>query len=121
MLYILVLHLLKSIIVLYKILRVYVLQFYYFSYLNYEKLLKYLNIDNIYDGWKSQKSKNFLTKCSNQNNDILLSFTPPTHVCVILNEDIQNYEDIYSTFSFIVDYLANIGVDMITFYKFNGF
>ena len=52
--------------------------------------------------------------------DINQNFTPPSHVCIILNENLKDKEKIYQTFYLIADALSLIGVKNLSFYQFDG-
>lgn len=83
------------------------LQFYYFLYFNFTP----------------QKYKNWLytneLQVYDSNNEKTISLDIPKHVCVILNENLNNNNSICNTFNTIIDSLSMYGVETITFYRFD--
>jgi hypothetical protein len=83
--------------------QIYLFQFIYFIRIQYEQKVhrRYFNT----------------TTTTNVEHDRLIS---PTHVCVVLNQEIRDQEIIYDKLSLVAEFFSAKGVKYLSFYKFEG-
>jgi dehydrodolichyl diphosphate syntase complex subunit NUS1 len=92
--------------------KVYFLQLSYAILIKYERMkLYFANKDQLLN---SNRNEQFLKLAKDRR------LQSPTHVCVILNEQIGDVRIILKTFHFIAEFLDACGVKYLTFYKFDG-
>jgi hypothetical protein len=82
--------------------QIYLFQFIYFIRIQYEQKVH---------------RRFFNTTTNNVEHDRLIS---PTHVCVVLNQDIRDQEIIYDKLSLVAEFFSAKGVKYLSFYKFEG-
>ena len=107
-----------SAVLFYRAFKIFLLQFFYYVLIKYEQI-KISFIDNL--------SLTTDTKCSKKLQSIksiyvsqLKNFFPPNNVCVVLNEEINNEDDVYKTFFIISDLFASVGIKTVTFFSYHG-
>ncbi len=84
--------------------QIYLFQFIYFIRIQYEQKVH-------------RRYFNTTTTTANVEHDRLIS---PTHVCVVLNQEIRDQEIIYDKLSLVAEFFSAKGVKYLSFYKFEG-
>lgn len=82
--------------------QIYFFQFTYFIRIQYEQKIQRRYFDN---------------SINDNNKNKLVS---PTHVCVVLNEDVRDSEIIYDKLALVAEFFALRGVKYLSFYRFEG-
>jgi hypothetical protein len=109
--YIYLLRLIKFIILFIQSLKLLLNQLSNFMAINYEKLKVKL---------KNNKSNEVSLFDQNKIVDINDNFIIPKHVCVVLNEIIDNEEIVYEKLFLIAQYMFKLNFEYLSFYQFDG-